>query len=87
LQSNALVGRVAELGSLGESCSGDNQHDGSSINNGDGVSSGDSAPHEVRVVVFEILFAELLHERITQLPHDPAPDVGIDEHPVGCGVT
>ncbi|RFC47594.1 MAG: hypothetical protein DVB22_003109 [Verrucomicrobia bacterium] len=40
----------------------------------------------MRVVVFEILFAELLHERITQLPHDPAPDVGIDEHPVGCGV-
>ncbi len=42
----------------------------------------DGLPHEARVVVFEFLFPELLHERVTHLPDDPAPVVGIDEHPV-----
>ncbi len=39
-------------------------------------------PHEARVVVLEFLLPELLHERVTHLSHDPAPVVGIDEHPV-----
>jgi hypothetical protein len=42
----------------------------------------DGLPHEARVVFLEFLFPELLHERVTHLSHDPAPVVGIDEHPV-----
>jgi hypothetical protein len=42
----------------------------------------DGLPHEARVVVLELLFPKLLHKRVTYLLHDPAPVVGIDEHPV-----